>query len=225
MKVIIIGGVAGGASAAAKLRRLDEKAEIILLERGEYISFANCGLPYHVGKVIKQRDNLLVMTPEKFRARTNIDVRIRNEVIEIDRERKVLKIRRTDSGEIYEENYDKLILSTGSSPVRPPIPGANDRDVMQLWTIPDMDGIISRLNTGIKSAVVVGGGFIGLEVAENLRERGLDVHLVEMLPQVLPPLDAEMAQPLALELERHGIHLHLERRVEAIERISDAEVS
>ena len=218
MKLVIVGGVAGGASAAARARRLSEEAEIVMFERGEFISFANCGLPYHVSNVIPERSSLLVMTPPKFKARTNIDVRILHEVTRINRDRKTVTVRNLHTGETFEESYDKLILATGSSPVRPPIPGADDPDVMTLWTIPDMDRIRSRIDAGAKQAVVIGGGFIGLEVAENLRERGLDVSLVEMLPQVLPPLDPEMTQPLTEMLQNHGIDVRLRQKVTRIRR-------
>ncbi len=218
MKLVIIGGVAGGASAAARARRLDEKAEIVMFERGEFISFANCGLPYHVGEVIAERSSLLVMTPEMFKARTNIEARVMQEVVAIDRQAETVTVHDLRTGEHRQESYDKLILATGSSPVRPPLPGLDDPDVLQLWTIPDMDRIKSRVDEGARRAVVVGGGFIGLEIAENLRERGVQVDLVEMLPQVLPTLDAEMSQPLADELVHHGVNLHLGRRVVAIER-------
>jgi NADPH-dependent 2,4-dienoyl-CoA reductase/sulfur reductase-like enzyme/rhodanese-related sulfurtransferase len=221
MKIVVIGGVAGGASAAAKARRMDERAEIVLFERGQYISFANCGLPYHVGKVIPQRDSLLVMTPRKLSARTSVDVRTLSEVTAIDRGKRVVRVHNLNTGETYDEPYDKLIISTGSTPVRPPIPGADDSDVMQLWTIPDMDRVVSRIDEGARKAVVVGAGFIGLEVAENLVERGLQVDLVEMMDQVLPTLDREMAQPLADELTGMGITLHNGRKCTEIERSSE----
>ncbi|MBN2711723.1 MAG: FAD-dependent oxidoreductase [Planctomycetes bacterium] len=216
MKICIVGGVAGGASAAARVRRLDEKAEIVLFERGEFISFANCGLPYHVGGAIPEREDLIVMSPKMFKERTAIDVRVHNEVLSIDREARELVVRDAE-GKEYRESYDKLILSPGASPIKPPIPGADRNNVFQLWTIPDLDRIMARLDSGARRAVVVGAGFVGLEVAENLRERGLEVHVVEMLPQVLPTLDREMTFPLSQELISHGIGLHLESRVEAIE--------
>lgn len=223
MKIVLVGGVAGGAGAAARARRLDEDADIVMFERGEFISFANCGLPYHVGNVIEDRSDLLLMTPETFRARTAVDVRVLHEVTAIDRANKTVSVRNLRTGEREQEGYDKLILATGSSPVRPPIPGADDPDVLQLWTIPDMDRIKSRVDAGAKRAVVVGGGFIGLEIAENLRERGVEVDLIEMLPQVLPTLDREMAQPLADELEAHGVSLRLGQRVQEIHRPSTFE--
>ncbi len=221
MKIVVVGGVAGGASAAAKARRVAEQAEIVLFERGEYISFANCGLPYHVGGVIADRDSLLVMTPGKFSARTGVQVRTLSEVTAIDRVGKTVTVQDRNRGESYQEGYDKLILATGSTPLRPPIPGADDPDVMQLWTLPDMDRLVARVDAGARRAVVIGGGFIGIEVVENLVERGLKVELVELLDQVLPTLDGEMAQPLAAELAGLGVGLHLGRKAVAIERHGD----
>ncbi len=223
MKLVIVGGVAAGASAAARARRLDEKAEIVLFERGQFISFANCGLPYHIGKVIPHKRQLFVMPAAAFRARNRVDVRTLHEVTVIHRAEKKVTVRDLNSGRSYEESYDKLILATGATPIRPAIPGADDADVMQLWTISDMDRIIARVERGAKSAVVVGGGFVGLEVAENLRELGLEVTIVEMLPQVLPTLDKEMAQPLAKELRAAGVNLALGRRVVEIHRASTEE--
>ncbi|MHB9138640.1 MAG: FAD-dependent oxidoreductase [Victivallaceae bacterium] len=221
MKIIIAGGVAGGASAAARAARLDSKAEIILFERGPYISFANCGLPYHVGNVIQHRDSLLVMTPEALKARSGIDARIRQEVIELDPVAKTVKVRKLDDGAEYIENYDKLILATGSRPAIPPIPGADDPDVLPLWTIPDMDRIKSRIDKGVQHAVVAGGGFIGLEVAENLVERGVKTVLIQRPPQVMPSLDPEMASMLTKTLEDHGVRVYLNNALTAIRRTDD----
>jgi len=223
MKTVVIGGVAGGASCAARLRRLDETAQIVMFERGAYISFANCGLPYHIGGIIEQRDKLLLQTPEAFRARFGVDVRTNSEVTAIDRQRKTVTV--TNGGQTYEESYDKLVLSPGSSPLLPPIPGIESSRVMPLWTIPDMDAIVKRVREdGAKTAVVVGGGFIGLEMAENLAHAGLDVTLVEMLDQVMTPLDFEMAQMLHKHLSEKGVKLALSERVERFdeddERIS-----
>ena len=171
MRVIIVGGVAGGASAAARLRRLDEQAEIILFERGHYISFANCGLPYYVGDTIKDRANLLVQTPEKMRSRFNIDVRVDSEVTKIDRHAKTVEV--YTHGETYSEHYDKLILAPGASPMKLPIQGLDAENVFTLWSIPDADKVYRYLTTrDIKSAVVVGGGFVGIEMVENLVNRG-----------------------------------------------------
>jgi NADPH-dependent 2,4-dienoyl-CoA reductase/sulfur reductase-like enzyme/peroxiredoxin family protein/TusA-related sulfurtransferase/rhodanese-related sulfurtransferase len=209
-KVLIVGGVAGGASCAARLRRLDENAEIIIFERGEYISYANCGLPYHVGDVIKARTALILQTPEAMRAKYNTDVRIKQEVTAIDKSAKTVTVRKTDTGETYTESYDTLVLSTGSSPLKPPIPGIESRRIMTLWTIPDTDHIRSVIKEkNVKSAVVVGGGFIGLEMAENLHNTGIKVAIAEMLPQVMAPLDFEMAQLLHEHLEQKGVDLNL----------------
>ncbi len=218
MKILVIGGVAGGASAAARAARLDSNAEIIVFERGKYISFANCGLPYHIGGVIPQRESLLVMTSEKFVGRTGAEVRIQSEVTAINPKAREVEVKNLKTGEAYKESYDKLIMSTGSSPVVPPIPGADDPDVITLWNIPDMDRIKGRVDAGIKSAVVVGGGFIGMEVAENLIERGVETHLVELQPQVLPPIDKEMASMLSDTMAKHGVKLHLNTKATEIVR-------
>ena len=215
-KVVIIGGVAGGASCAARLRRLDETAQIVLLERGEYISYANCGLPYHVGDVIKTRSALLLQTPEAMRAKFDVDVRVQNEVLSIDREKKTVQVKRVDSGETYTESYDVLVVSTGSSPLKPPIPGIDSSRVQTLWTVPDTDRIRALVREqGVKSAAVIGGGFIGLEMAENLRHAGLSVSLIEALDQVMSPIDYEMAQLLHETIEQNGVDLHLGDAVES----------
>jgi NADPH-dependent 2,4-dienoyl-CoA reductase/sulfur reductase-like enzyme/peroxiredoxin family protein/TusA-related sulfurtransferase/rhodanese-related sulfurtransferase len=207
-KVLIVGGVAGGASCAARLRRLDESAEIVLFERGEYISYANCGLPYHVGGVIKSRDTLLLQTPEQMKAKFNVDVRTGNEVTSVDRAAKTVAVRR--GGETYSESYDTLVLATGSTPLKPPIPGIDSPRILTLWTVPDTDRIRSAIYAqGAKRAVVVGGGFIGVEMAENLRHADLDVTLVEMSDQVMAPLDFEMAQLLHEHIAASGVKLSL----------------
>ncbi len=221
MKIVIVGGVAAGAGAAARLRRLDEQAQIVLLERGPYISYANCGLPYHVGGIIPERDALLVMTPEKFAAWFNVDVRTEHDVQAIDRQAKTVTVR-TRGGQTIVESYDQLVLATGSSPVTIPLPGSDDPRVMRLWTIPDMDAILARVKGGAKRAIVVGAGFIGLETAENLRDRGLDVTIVELCDQVLPTLDREMATFLSSELAAAGIAQKLGRRVVAFVPTDDA---
>lgn len=209
-KVVIIGGVAGGASCAARLRRLDEEASIILLERGEYISYANCGLPYHVGDVIKSRDALLLQTPEAMRKKFKVDVRVKNEVLSINREKKTVTVKLVDTGETYEESYDTLVISTGSSPVRPPIPGIDSSRIQTLWTVPDTDRIRTMVREqGIKTAAVIGGGFIGLEMAENLHHAGIDVSLIEAMEQVMAPLDYEMAQLLHENILQNSVHLYL----------------
>ena len=175
MKIIITGGVAGGASTAARLRRLDESAEIIVFERDRYVSFANCGLPYHIGGVIKERDKLLVQTPERLRESLDIDVRVEHEVVRIDREAKTVEVHNRTSGEAFTESYDKLVLSQGAEPLRLPIPGAYHERVFVLRNIPDMDAIIAALDRDVRRTAVIGSGYIGVEVAENFRHLGLEV--------------------------------------------------
>jgi NADPH-dependent 2,4-dienoyl-CoA reductase/sulfur reductase-like enzyme/peroxiredoxin family protein/TusA-related sulfurtransferase/rhodanese-related sulfurtransferase len=217
-KIVIIGGVAGGASTAARLRRKDETAQIILLERGEYISYANCGLPYHVGDVIQDREALLLQTPEKMKGRFNVDVRIKNEVTAIDRKNKTITIKKVDTGEVYNESYDTLVISTGSSPIRPALPGIDSEKVMTLWTIPDTDLIREKIQKeNIRETVVIGGGFIGLEMAENLQLAGSRVTVVEMLNQVMAPMDFEMAQLIQEHLILSGTELILEDGVAGFE--------
>jgi NADPH-dependent 2,4-dienoyl-CoA reductase/sulfur reductase-like enzyme/peroxiredoxin family protein/rhodanese-related sulfurtransferase/TusA-related sulfurtransferase len=208
MRVIIIGGNAGGASAAARLRRLDEKAEIVVYEKGEYISFANCGLPYHVGGVIADRSQLLVQTPDSMKSRFNVDFVIRHEVTTIDRQAHTVTVKDLSTGTEMTDHYDKLILSPGGSPLRPPIPGIDNDGIFTLWTIPDMDRILQAVHAGAKKAVVVGGGFIGVEVTENLREQKVEVALVEMLPQALAFLDPDIAAYAHQEMQIHGVDLH-----------------
>lgn len=209
-KVLIIGGVAGGASAAARLRRLDENAQIMMFERGPYISFANCGLPYHIGGAIKDRNRLLVQTPEKMKQRFNIDVRTQSEVTAIDRQAKQVTVHDLKTERYYHESYDTLVLSPGAEPVRPPLPGNSLPGVYTLRNIPDMDAIKQHIeHKGAKKAVIVGGGYIGLEMAEALVERGLKVSLVELAGQVMGTVDPEMAAPLHQELELHGTQLYL----------------
>jgi NADPH-dependent 2,4-dienoyl-CoA reductase/sulfur reductase-like enzyme len=192
-KVVIVGGVAGGASTAARLRRVDEQAEIILLERGEHISFANCGLPYHIGGVISERSKLLVQTAEAMKKRFQIDVRTFNEAVAIDREKKLVQIKDVQTGGTYEESYDVLVLSPGANPIKPPIPGIDHANIFTLRNIPDTDRVKAFVDSQQpKSAVVIGGGFIGIEMAENLHHRGLNVTLVEAADQVLAPVDYEM---------------------------------
>lgn len=207
-KIIIVGGVAGGASAAARARRLSEEAEIILIERGPYVSFANCGLPYHIGGEIADRDRLLVTTPEALRKRFLIDVRVRTEVVSIDPVKKEVEIKNLESGEIYRESYDALILSPGAEPVRPPIPGIESRKVLTLRNMEDMDRIIAALD-GKRHVTVIGGGYIGLEMAEALRRRKIATALIELAPQVMSPADPEMVSILHQELKLHGVDLRL----------------
>lgn len=209
-KTVIIGGVAGGATTAARLRRKDESMEIVLLERGEYISYANCGLPYHVGDVIKNRESLLLQTPEAMKKKFNIDVRVQNEAVKINPEDQTVTIKDLKKGIEYEESYDYLVIATGSSPVVPPIPGIDGPDIYTLWTVPDTDRIKKVIETKKpKTAAVIGGGFIGLEMAENLHRAGLEVSIVEMQDQVMAPLDFEMAQLLHENIEMNGVSLIL----------------
>ncbi|WP_050608289.1 DsrE/DsrF/DrsH-like family protein [Clostridium niameyense] len=220
-KVLIIGGVAGGASAAARLRRLDENAKIIMFERGEHISFANCGLPYYIGETIKNRDNLLVQTPEAMKAKFNIDVRINSEVISIDADNKKVTVNSKENG-IYEEDYDYIILSPGASPLKPAIEGIDNDRILQLRNIADTDKIkkyVDREN--VKSAVVIGGGYIGVEMAENLKKRGLGVVLVEAAPHILSPFDFDMVTFAEKELEDNGIGLILENGVKKFKELND----
>ncbi|MBR6413949.1 MAG: FAD-dependent oxidoreductase [Oscillospiraceae bacterium] len=208
-KTVIIGGVAGGASCAARLRRLDSEREIVLLERGENISYANCGLPYYVGNVIRSRNALLLMTPELMRRRFRVDVRVRNEVTAIHRKEKTVTVRRLDTGEEYEEAYDELVIATGSSPLRPGIPGIDSPRIRTLWTVPDTDEIRASIERGLQTAAVIGGGFIGLEMAENLRHAGLRVTLIEAVDQVMAPLDFELAQLLHENIRQNEVELRL----------------
>lgn len=208
-KVLIVGGVAGGASAAARLRRLDENIEIVMFERDEYISFANCGLPYYIGESIKDREKLLVQTPEAMKARFNIDVRINSEVISIDTQNNKVKVNSKEKGE-YEESYDYLILSPGAKALRPNIEGINSDKIFTLRNIPDTDRIKAFVDKNeTKSAIVIGGGFVGVEMAENLKERGLEVTLVEAAPHILAPFDTDMVLIAEKELSEHGVELVL----------------
>ncbi|MEG0309715.1 MAG: FAD-dependent oxidoreductase [Eubacterium sp.] len=210
-KILIVGGVAGGATAAARLRRLNEEDEIILFERDEYISFANCGLPYYIGDVIKDRDKLMVQTVKGMSKRFNLDIRNFNEVTGIDRKANTVMVKNTQTGETYTESFDILILSPGAKPIAPPIPGLAESDsIFTLRNIPDTDRIKAEVvNLKPKRAVVVGGGFIGIEMAENLRELGINVTVVEKMNQVLKPLDFEMAQLIHQELNMNGVNLVL----------------
>ena len=218
MKYMIIGGVAGGATAAARLRRVDEKAEIVLLEKGKYISYANCGLPYYIGGVIAEREKLLVQTPESFGKRFRIDVRVENEAISIQPDKKKVTIRKAD-GSTYEESYDKLLLSPGATPVRPPLEGIDLEGIFTLRNVEDTDRIKSYISSKcVKRAVVVGAGFIGLEMAENLHHAGVHVSVVEMGNQVMAPIDFSMAAPVHQHLIQKGVALYLEEGVTRFER-------
>ena len=238
MKVIIVGGVAGGASCAARLRRLDEKAEIILLERGPYVSYANCGLPYHVGGTIEKESSLLVATEQVFKAVFAIDCRTNSEVIDINSDKKTVDIKNQLTGEVTTERYDKLVLSPGAAPIRPPLPGIDLPGIFSVRTVPDARHIrewLERdlLNTGMneysgansiskpRNAVVVGGGFIGLEMVENLVHRGINVTLIEKLNQVMPPLDIEMARIVKRYMEKRGVKVELNDGVAGFRNSAD----
>lgn len=220
MKIIIIGGVAGGATTAARIRRVDETAEIILLEKGKYISYANCGLPYYIGGVITDREKLFVQTPETFSVRFRVDVRTENEVIFIDRKKKTVTVR-LNSEDIYEESYDKLLISTGATPVKPPLPGIDSRGIFTLRNVKDTDRI-KEYTTQYppRKAVVVGAGFIGLEMAENLHALGAKVSIVEMANQVMTPIDYSMASLVHQHLMDKGVNLYLEQAVASFEKVN-----
>jgi len=227
MKVIIVGGVAGGASCAARLRRLDEKAEILMVERGPYLSYANCGLPYHVSGVIPQESSLLVANEQYFKANLAIEARTNCEAIAIDRKKKTVDLKNVTTGEVTTEHYDKLVLSPGAPSVRPPLPGIDLPGIFQVRTVPDARSIREWIEKGTefltgmfkysgiqfvkppRRAVVIGGGFIGLETAENLIHAGFEVTLVEMLDQILAPLDREFARLVEEYVKRHGMTLAL----------------
>lgn len=222
--IAIVGGVAGGASAAARARRLCEDCEIIMFERGEHVSFANCGLPYFVGGEIAEQDSLLVQTPASLKARFNLDVRVKTEVIGIDRAARRIRVRELESGREYEQTYDALILSTGASPLRPPIPGIDRPNHFMVRNIPDVERIMAWSKDCQRCrAVVVGGGYIGLEMGEQLRHRGFDVTVVEASAQVMTPFDPEMAAWLHAELHANGVSLHLDDPVVAFEPPSEQE--
>lgn len=222
MKTVIIGGVAGGASAAARLRRLDEKAEIIIMERGGFVSFANCGLPYYIGEEITDQSKLTLQTPESFRARFNIDVRVNNEVTAIEPISKTVSIRNTLTGETYTESYDNLILSPGAEPIKPPIIGIDSERVFTLRNIPDTLKIKSFIETqNPKSAVVVGGGYIGVEMAENLKNAGLDVTVIELSDHLIAPLDFDMAADVHAYLRNNGVKLILGNGVREIKEAAN----
>lgn len=217
-KVIIVGGVAGGASCAARLRRMDENIEIVMFERGKFVSFANCGLPYHIGEVIPEKESLVLATPALFWNRFRIAVKTLHEVVSIDRSAKSVRVRNLNTGEEFVESYDFLVLAPGAIPLRPPIPGLDLPGVFTVRTIPDAEVICEWIQKhSVKSAVVAGAGFIGLEMAENLRHRGLEVSVLEMSPQVMPPMDPEMVRPLERHLEAHGVRLLLGDAVSKIE--------
>jgi NADPH-dependent 2,4-dienoyl-CoA reductase/sulfur reductase-like enzyme/rhodanese-related sulfurtransferase len=239
MKVIIVGGVAGGASCAARLRRLDEKAEILMVERGPYVSYANCGLPYHISGVIEKESSLLVATEQTFRTQFAVDCRTRCEVVGISPKTKTVELTNHATGEVTTENYDKLVLSPGAAPIRPPLPGIDLPGIFSVRTVPDAREIREWIEQGAsdlteehtasgfqpldkaKRAVVVGGGYIGLEMAENLAHRGLEVTIVEMLDQVMAPLDPECARLVERHLEKHGVRLALNDAVAGFKQMAN----
>lgn len=209
-RILIVGGVAGGATAAAHARRVSEDAEIIIFERGPYVSFANCGLPYYIGGEIPDKDDLLVQTPEGLRSRFNLDVRVMSEVVELVPTKKQIRIFDLNSNKEYWETYDDLVISTGASPLKPPIPGIDQEGIFSVRGIPDVEAILNWINEKeVSNVVVIGGGFIGLEMVEQLHGRGLSVTLVEGLPQVMAPLDPEMAAWLNQELDSRDVEMHL----------------
>lgn len=222
MKVVIIGGVAGGATAAARIRRLDEHAQIVMLERSGYISYANCGLPYYVGGTIEDEGELTLQTPESFHARFRVDVRVRHEAIAIDVANKAVRVRNLETGETYEEGYDRLVLAPGARPIVPPLPGVDSPELFTLRTVEDTLRIRRHVDAQHpRSATVIGGGFIGLEMAENLAQRGLSVTIVEKLEQLMSPLDADMASFVHAKFRKQGVQLALGSAVTGFERVQD----
>ncbi len=218
MKVLIVGGVAGGASAAARLRRNDEHAQIVLFERGQYISFANCGLPYYIGDIITDKAKLTLQTPESFRNRFNVDVRVGSEVTSIDRKNKQVTVRKIQDGSFYQESYDKLILSPGAEPIRPRLPGFDSKKVFALRSIPDTYAIKEFCTQNApKSAVIIGGGYIGIETAENLHRLGISVTIIELTGHIIPPIDGDTASQLHNHLRAKGVRLLLNTGVNTIE--------
>ncbi|MEF1254275.1 FAD-dependent oxidoreductase [Vibrio sp. M260112] len=225
-KILIVGGVAGGASAAARARRLSEEAEIIMFERGPFVSFANCGLPYHIGGDIKERSKLLLQTPESFLARFNVDVRVMNEVISIDRHNKQVTVKNLLDGSEYTESYDFLLLSPGAGPIVPPIPGIDNPLTHSLRNIPDMDRIMQTIQMNKpEHATVVGGGFIGLEMMEAFHQLGIKTTLIEMADQVMTPVDREMAGFAHAEIRQKGIDLKLGVALQAVEYIPNQHIA
>ncbi len=218
MKTVIVGGVAAGASTGARLRRLDESAEIVVLERDHYVSFANCGLPYHIGGEIPDRDSLLLQTPESLAKSLALDVRTGQTVLRIDRDAKEVEVRDDKQGRTYRESYDKLVLCPGADPVRPPIPGADDPRVDVLRNIPDMDHIITHIEHGASKAVVVGGSYIGLELTEAFKRRGLQTTVVEQTERLMPWLDPEMTRILDYHVSTNGVSLRLGTSAKGIRR-------
>lgn len=218
MKIVIIGGVAGGATAAARIRRLDEQAEIVVFEKSGYISYANCGLPYYIGGVIEQKSSLTLQTPESFWKRFRVDMRVKHEVIKINPEKKTVEVHNLNTDEVFEETYDKLIVSTGAKPTQPRLPGVGLDKLFTLRTVEDTFKIKEYIDANKpKSVVLAGGGFIGLELAENLRELGMDVTIVQRPKQLMNPFDSDMAAIIHGEMRKHGVKLHLGYTVEGFE--------
>lgn len=218
MKVVIIGGVAGGATAAARIRRLDERAEIIVFEKSGFVSYANCGLPYYIGGAIKDKKELTLQTPESFYSRFRVDMRVHHEVISINKENKTVTVKDLESGETFDESYDKLLISTGAKPIRPPFDEINADNIFTLRTVEDTLRIREYAETNKpKTAVIAGGGFIGLETAENLRDLGMNVTLVQGHTQLMTPFDGDMAAFIHAQVRKHGIELLLDRRVDGFE--------
>jgi NADPH-dependent 2,4-dienoyl-CoA reductase/sulfur reductase-like enzyme/rhodanese-related sulfurtransferase len=221
-RILIVGGVAGGASCAARARRLSEEAEIVIFDRGEFVSFANCGLPYYVGNVIKKEEHLLVATPELFQKNFNIQVRLQSEVLSIDRGNREIAVKDLRSGETYRERYDVLVLAPGATPIRPDMPGIDLPGIFSVRTIPDARRIKEWISgQPAETALIVGGGYIGMEMTENLLKLGLTVTIVEMLPQVMPLLDPEMVAPIHFELTKSGVRLLLNETVTGFEKNAD----
>ncbi|EAS43731.1 CoA-disulfide reductase [Photobacterium profundum] len=225
-KILIVGGVAGGASAAARARRLSEDAEIIMFERGEFVSFANCGLPYHIGGDIQDRSKLLLQTPESFLARFNVDVRVMNEVVNINRNEKTVTVKNLLDGNEYTERYNFLLISPGAGPIVPPIPGVKNPLTYSLRNIPDMDRILQTIETNnVEHATVVGGGFIGLEIMEAFHQRGIKTTLLELADQVMTPVDKEMAGFVHAEIRDHGIDLRLGIALSGVEYVPETHIA
>jgi NADPH-dependent 2,4-dienoyl-CoA reductase/sulfur reductase-like enzyme/rhodanese-related sulfurtransferase len=217
-KTVIVGGVAAGASCAARLRRLDEEAEIVLFEKGDYISFANCGLPYYLGDIIQERNHLLVATPKLLHERFNIDVRTQSEVIALDVHKKILTVSNKEKG-IYTESYDRLVLAPGAKPIIPPLPGVTDDRIFTLRNIADTDRLKTKLQS-LKTVTIVGGGYIGVEMAENLCHLGIEVNLVEAAPHILAPFDEDIIPAAEKTLQQQGVHLHLSTSVTGFQSTS-----
>lgn len=222
MKIVIIGGVAGGATAAARIRRLDEQAEIVVFEKSGYISYANCGLPYYIGGVIENKSSLTLQTPESFWNRFRVDMRVKHEVTKINPEKKIVEVHNLNTEEVFEETYDKLIISTGAKPTQPRLPGVGIDKLFTLRTVEDTFKIKEYIEVNKpKSVVLAGGGFIGLELAENLRELGMDVTIVQRPKQLMNPFDSDMAAIIHGEMRKHGVKLHLGYTVEGFEEKAD----